>query len=63
MKVIVTDEMSKEGLAILTEGSKITVDVKPGISPDDLLKVIGDYDAIIGPGLRSTRRSSRPARS
>ena len=47
MKVIVTDELSKEGLAILEEGSKVVVDVKPGISPDDLLKVIGDYDAII----------------
>jgi hypothetical protein len=47
MRVIVTDELSKEGLAILTEGSKVVVDVKPGISPEDLLKVIGEYDAII----------------
>ena len=47
MKVIVTDEMSKEGLEILTEGSKLAVDVRPGIPADELLKVIGEYDAII----------------
>jgi len=47
MKVIVTDELSKEGLDILTEGSKLTVDVRPGIPPEELLKVIGEYDAII----------------
>ncbi|MDD1743069.1 MAG: phosphoglycerate dehydrogenase, partial [Methanomassiliicoccales archaeon] len=57
MKVIVTDELSKEGLATLTEGTKLTVDIKPGIAPDELLKVIGEYDAII---IRSGTKVTKP---
>jgi len=47
MKLLVTDELSKEGLDILTKGSGLQVDVKPGIPHDELMKIIGDYEALI----------------
>ena len=47
MKLLVTDELSKEGLDILTKGSGLQVDVKPGIPQDELIKIIGDYQALI----------------
>lgn len=47
MKIIVTDEVSAEGLALLTQEPRIQLDVKLGLKKDELLAVIGDYDAII----------------
>lgn len=47
MRLLVTDELSKDGLEILTRGSEIQVDVKPGIPQDELIRIIGDYDALI----------------
>ena len=47
IKLLVTDELSKEGLEMLREGGKVQVDVRPGIPHDELLKIIGDYDALI----------------
>lgn len=47
MKLLVTDELSKEGLDILTRGSGLQVDVRPGIPQDELIKVIGEYEALI----------------
>ncbi|MEO0020143.1 MAG: hydroxyacid dehydrogenase [candidate division WOR-3 bacterium] len=46
MKVIITDPIAPEGVKILREAG-FTVDEKPGIAPDELLKVIPEYDAII----------------
>jgi len=46
MKVIITDPIAPEGVEIL-RGAGFTVDEKPGIAPDELLKVIPEYDAII----------------
>ena len=45
-KILITDEVSETGLKILKE-SKITFDYKPGISSDELLKIIEHYDALI----------------
>lgn len=47
MKIIVTDEVSAEGLALLTQEPRIQLDVKLGLSKEQLLGVIGEYDAII----------------
>lgn len=47
MKIIVTDEVSAEGLALLTQEPRIKLDVKLGLKKEELLAVIGDYDVII----------------
>jgi len=47
MKLLITDELSKEGLDILTKGSGVQVEVRPGIPKDELLKIIGDFDGLI----------------
>ena len=46
-KVIVTDNISPEGLDILKRDSSIDVDVRAGIKHDELKKIIGAYDAVI----------------
>ncbi len=47
IKLLVTDELSQEGLEMLRRGADIQVDVKPNISQEDLMKIIGEYDALI----------------
>jgi len=44
-KVLITDGLSDKGIAILS--STAQVDNKPDISADDLLKVAGEYDAMV----------------
>ena len=46
MKLLVSDPLSEEGLKILTD-SGIPVDVRPGLSEDELCSVIGEYDGLI----------------
>ncbi|MGQ9677709.1 MAG: hydroxyacid dehydrogenase [bacterium] len=46
MKIIITDPIAPEGVQMLREAG-FTVDEKTGIAPDELLKVIPEYDAII----------------
>jgi D-3-phosphoglycerate dehydrogenase len=47
MKIIVTDEVSAEGLALLTQEPRIQLDVRLGLKKEELLAVIGGYDVII----------------
>ena len=47
MKIIVTDEVSAEGLALLTQEPRIQLDVRLGLKKEELLAVIGDYEIII----------------
>jgi len=47
MKIIVTDEVSADGLALLTQEPRIKLDVKLGLKKEELLAIIGDYDVII----------------
>ena len=47
MKVIVTDEVAREGLALLEEDPRIEMDVRLGLKKEELLSVIGDYEVII----------------
>ena len=56
MKILVSDPLSEEGLAILRE-SGIPVDVKPGLTEDELCAIIGDYDGlVIRSGTKVTRK-------
>lgn len=45
MKVLVADPIDKQGIEMLQ--AKVKVDVKTGLKPDELKKIIGDYDALI----------------
>ena len=54
-RVLVTDEIDPEGVALLAAEPKIQVDEVPTLPKEDLLKRIGDYDAIVG---RSATRIS-----
>ncbi|MFH1655364.1 MAG: phosphoglycerate dehydrogenase [Candidatus Omnitrophota bacterium] len=47
MKVLVSDKLSQEGLKILEKEKEIQVDVKTGLDPEELKKIIKNYDAII----------------
>lgn len=46
-KVLVSDPLSKKGLDILGKAKNIKYDLKPGLSPEELKKIIPGYDAII----------------
>lgn len=54
-RVLVTDEIDPEGVALLASEPMLTVDEVPTLPKDELLKRIGDYDAIVG---RSATRIS-----
>lgn len=47
MKILVSDPLSEEGIKILKEVKEFEVDVNTGLKPDDLKKIIPQYDAII----------------
>src|SRR5512138_1012923 len=47
MKIIVTDEVASEGLALLEQDPRVELDVKLGLSIEELLAIIGDYEVII----------------
>jgi D-3-phosphoglycerate dehydrogenase len=55
-KVLVSDPLSKRGLEILAKAEVLKVDVKPGLPPEELKKIIPDYDAII---IRSETKMTR----
>ena len=46
MKILVSDPLSEEGLTILRD-SGIPVDVKPGLTEDELCAIIGEYDGLV----------------
>ncbi len=47
MKILISDKLAEEGVNILKAEKDFEVDVKTGMSPDELKSVIGDYHAII----------------
>jgi D-3-phosphoglycerate dehydrogenase len=47
LSVLVTDNISREGIDKLTWDKTIEVDIRPGIKSDELARIIGNYDAII----------------
>ncbi|WP_439642737.1 phosphoglycerate dehydrogenase [Gemmatimonas sp.] len=54
-RVLVTDEVDQEGLALLAAEPQLQVDEVPTLPKDELLSRIGEYDAIVG---RSATRIS-----
>ncbi|MBU2490554.1 MAG: phosphoglycerate dehydrogenase [Proteobacteria bacterium] len=46
-RVLVSDKLDKRGVKLLEEEPGITVDVKTGMTPEEFLSVIRDYDALI----------------
>lgn len=48
MRILVTDDIDPEGVAILTTVKEFAVDVVPTLPPDQLLERIGDYDGFVG---------------
>jgi D-3-phosphoglycerate dehydrogenase len=46
VKILVSDKLAEEGIAILRAEPGFEVDLKPGIKPEDLKAVIGQYDGI-----------------
>jgi D-3-phosphoglycerate dehydrogenase len=44
-KVLVTDSISEEGIAILRQEAQ--VDIKVGLKPEEIIAVIGEYDALM----------------
>lgn len=45
MKILIADPVAKEGIEALK--AQADVDVKLGLKPDELKKVIGDYEALV----------------
>lgn len=52
-RVLVSDKLSKEGLAVLEQAEGVEFDAKTGLSPEEQAEIIGDYDALI---IRSATR-------
>jgi len=46
-RVLVSDPISEVGVELLNAHPDITADFKVGLSPDELIKIIGEYDALI----------------
>ncbi|MFW5855323.1 MAG: NAD(P)-dependent oxidoreductase, partial [Thermodesulfobacteriota bacterium] len=47
MKVLVSDNLGEVGIRMFQEAEGIEVDVKTGLSPDELKSIIGPYDALV----------------
>ena len=55
MKILVTDSLAPEGLAVFENAEGFEVDVKLGLTADELKKICGDYDGwVIRSGTRIT---------
>lgn len=47
LKVLVSDPISQHGVAALSEGGQLDVTFQPGISHEELLKIIPQYSALV----------------
>jgi D-3-phosphoglycerate dehydrogenase len=47
MKVLVSDNLGEIGIKMFQEEAGIEVDVNTGLAPDELKKIIGEYDALV----------------
>ena len=47
MKILVSDKLSPKGVAVFENADGISVDVKTGLSPDELKAIIGEYDGLV----------------
>ena len=46
-RVLVSDPISEKGVELLNAHPDVTADFKIGLSPEELLQIIGEYDALI----------------
>ncbi|MBF0492734.1 MAG: phosphoglycerate dehydrogenase [Deltaproteobacteria bacterium] len=46
-KILISDKLSEAGLAILKKASGLEIDTKAGLKPDELKKIIGEYDGLV----------------
>jgi D-isomer specific 2-hydroxyacid dehydrogenase, catalytic domain len=46
-RVLVSDPISEKGVEALKNAEGVSVDVNTGLSPDELLKIIGDYHGLV----------------
>ncbi len=46
-RVLIADDLSPRAVEILSKEPKIAVDVKVGMKPEELVKVVGQYDAVL----------------
>jgi D-3-phosphoglycerate dehydrogenase len=46
-RVLISDKLSEEGVRILEEADGIDADLRPGLPPDELQKILPEYDALI----------------
>jgi D-3-phosphoglycerate dehydrogenase len=47
LKVLITDGMAKDGLEILEAATELDIDVRKGITKEELMEIIGDFEAVI----------------
>ncbi len=47
MKVLIADKLSKVGIDYLEKQDDVEVTNKPGLPPEELAKIVGDYDGMI----------------
>jgi D-3-phosphoglycerate dehydrogenase len=47
VKVLITDKLAQEGIDLLNSSEGVEAVVKTGISEDELVQIIGDYDGLI----------------
>jgi D-3-phosphoglycerate dehydrogenase len=47
MKILISDNLSRAGVELLRRHEQFRVDVNPGLKPEELKKIIGDYQALI----------------
>lgn len=48
-KVLVSDPISDLGIQQLVDANDVVVEKKTGLSEDELVAIIGDYDALLVP--------------
>ena len=56
LRILVTDPLAEEGIQLLQSANQVKVDVKTKLPPEELLKIIGDYDGLI---VRSSTQVTR----
>src|SRR4030067_3829909 len=55
MKILVSDSLAPEGLAVFERARGFEVDVRVGLKPDELKKICADYDGwVIRSGTKIT---------
>lgn len=47
IRVLVSDPISERGVEALQQAEGISVDVNTGLTPEELLKIIGDYEGLV----------------